>query len=415
MRRVDIIPLIGGMSIAGERAFGSRPDYFVSWTPFAGNDRHIVEYYDREVPYVVLDDGGKRPHRKKIDVVASVCPCAGLSLLSGHASADNAKNEWMYRAAEYVLTELRPEVYWGENAPQLAGKLGAPVRERLRRIGREHGYTLSLYTTKSLLHGTPQVRARSFYFFWKGDKTPVLEYFDEPITKIEDVIASAKGNTQQEVINEKTPSRDDPYYRFILEHLHGGATHREFVSKILDRETARNSSLSYIEKFFERDWRPVRDWLKAEAARQSGDRDRLLLEREVSKCEYRIKKKEMGKGYMLWSTCWPKGYIGAFVSHLPHSLTHPRQDRYITYREAMTIMGLPQDFQLQDASKRNTNHICQNVPVKTATDMANEVKAYLEGKRQTVRSKALIIQRNESRVIQHEGEERPTLDAFLAA
>jgi hypothetical protein len=42
----------------------------------------------------------------------------------------------------------------------------------------------------------------------------------------------------------------------------------------------------------------------------------------------------------------------------------------------MTIMGLPSDFELLNP-KKSANHICQNVPVQTATDMAEETKKYL--------------------------------------
>jgi hypothetical protein len=58
-------------------------------------------------------------------------------------------------------------------------------------------------------------------------------------------------------------------------------------------------------------------------------------------------------------------------------LTHPDEDRYINYREAMTIMGLPDDFELLHP-KKNSNHICQNVPVQTARDIASEIKVCLE-------------------------------------
>ena len=41
-------------------------------------------------------------------------------------------------------------------------------------------------------------------------------------------------------------------------------------------------------------------------------------------------------------------------------------------------MGLPKDFILQGGVK-NLNHICQNVPVTTATDMADNVLKYVKG------------------------------------
>ena len=82
-------------------------------------------------------------------------------------------------------------------------------------------------------------------------------------------------------------------------------------------------------------------------------------------------------------TTVPKQHIGAFVGHLPTSLTHYRQDRYLTVRECMAIMDLPSDFELLDP-KSNLNHVCQNVPVSTAADMAHEVSEALNGRRERV-------------------------------
>jgi len=61
-------------------------------------------------------------------------------------------------------------------------------------------------------------------------------------------------------------------------------------------------------------------------------------------------------------------------------LTHPDEDRFLTIRECLSIMKLPEDFILQGGLK-NINHICQNVPVTTAQDMAEEVFAYVNGRK----------------------------------
>lgn len=195
IKHASIIPLIGGETIGAERAFGTRPDYLLSYSPFQNNDRHIVAYYENEVPYILLDQGGTPPHH--VDVISSVCPCAGLSSLSTAYGASNPTNDWLTRVARQVLTEFSPTVYFGENAPYLAGNVGKPVRDEMYRIGRDAGYSFSVYRTKSLLHGVSQVRERSFYFFWKGDKVPLLRYFDRPHEKIEDTIMSATGNSQR--------------------------------------------------------------------------------------------------------------------------------------------------------------------------------------------------------------------------
>ena len=62
----SIIPLIGGETIAMQNAFGKRPDYMLSYKAFGANDSQLLNYYKNEVPYHVLDEGGKAPH--KVDV-----------------------------------------------------------------------------------------------------------------------------------------------------------------------------------------------------------------------------------------------------------------------------------------------------------------------------------------------------------
>jgi hypothetical protein len=80
---------------------------------------------------------------------------------------------------------------------------------------------------------------------------------------------------------------------------------------------------------------------------------------------------------------------------MPTSIAHPDEDRYITVREALAIMKLPKDFQLQGGLK-NLNHICQNVPVTTAQDMAQAVKDYLDGKLDVIESE-FMVQDNKTR------------------
>ena len=389
----SIVPLIGGESIGATRAHGQEPDYFLSYKAFESNDSHIRNYY-KNVPYYVLDEGGKAPH--KVDVIHTVCPCAGLSTLSAGFGDDNENNKWMIETANLVLGDLQPRVFWGENAPGFAGKIGNTVRNQLKQIGKDNGYTMSVYRTKSLLHGLPQVRERSFYFFWKDTKVPLMNWYERPYTPIEDLIKNVNSNFQTEPINNKKPT-DNPYYKYLLEELKGGMTHKEFAEHV-DPESVRNSTvLTHIER--EKNYMEVAEWMEAKG-----------YEREVEKCKYRYEKLKNGGQIMRRTTIVPRNYIGAFVGHYPNSLAHPVEDRYINYREAMTIMGLPEDFELLNP-KKNTNHICQNVPVQTATDMATEVVAYLNGER-TMVDTDYILQYNHSKKSEYI-EKTDTLEAFL--
>ena len=156
------VPLIGGETLAMENVFAKKPKYILSYSAFAANDSQLLEHYNHEVPYHVIDEGNGRTDH--VDVVNAVCPCAGLSSLSPSASTDNKANDWMIESAKYVLSKVKPKVFWGENAPRLASKMGAPIVKQLRKIAKENGYTMSLYKTKSKMHGLSQTRDRSFYF-----------------------------------------------------------------------------------------------------------------------------------------------------------------------------------------------------------------------------------------------------------
>ena len=393
-KHASIVPLIGGETIGQINAFGTKPDYLLSYTPFSNNDSHIVNHL-KDVPYILLDQGGKHP--SYVDVVNAVCPCAGLSSLSPSSSSDSAVNDWMTITAKYVLEEMKPQVFWGENAPRLAGEMGKPVIAKLNKIAKDNGYTISLYRTKSLLHGLSQVRERSFYFFWKGDKVPVFKYFDEHRISIEDQINLVKTeSTQQEVTNKKTPSKDDPYYRYVLEVMHGGISHAEFQKTL----TKSADAMHYIEENGH-NYRMVKPFFEKNGySKLAGKMDAMQ------------DKLDAGGNLMRRASYIPKDYIGAFVGHLPVSMTHHSEDRYLTYRECMTIMGLPQDFELLNPT-RNLNHVCQNVPVHTATDMAMEIKAVLEGKRDMMKG-TLMYQFNPQKSFEIRDADPPnSLQAFL--
>jgi len=400
MKYVGIIPLIGGMDIAHGKVLGHRPEYLVSWTPFSSNDSHLVNYYEGEVPYVLVDNGDKRP-AGKIDVVHSTCPCAGLSTLSKKASPLNPINEWMTTCAEYVMGEMRPEVYWGENAPALSTAMGTPVREKIREVGKKHGYVMSCYKTKSLLHGVPQIRERTFYFFWRGNHVPLLNYYARPHVKIEDLISAPHGNFQTEPVRPGKITAD-PLYTYAREALLDGASHRDIVAglekttQILDIVQSHVPGKEPAQAFLD-----AADWLRAHD-----------MERTAAFCERVSKKFGTDSGMMRRSINLPKDYIGAFVGYLPTNVAHPVEDRHLSYRECMAIMGLPDDFELL-SPKRNLNHVCQNVPVGTASDMVEEVRAALEGERPRIRAD-YVFQSNHRQTHESLIDDKPTIEGIFS-
>ena len=395
MKYASIVPLIGGETIAMEQVFKSKPEYMVSYEPFMGNDVHIVEHYKKAVPYHILQGTQDYKNFGGVDVVNTVCPCAGLSSLSPSASTENASNDWLSITSEYVLGHVQPTVFWGENAPRLGSKMGEPIVKCLREIGKKNGYTFSIFKTKSLLHGLSQTRDRVFYFFWKSETVPLFEYIKRPHQRIEEAIRSVDRLDDDPMnipTNKKTPS-DDPYYKYVLEEIEGGITHKQFSNKI----TKSANLFDWIELHTK--YNEVSKWMNSKG-----------YEREAARCDRMYKKLDDGFNIMRKGVEVPKDYIGAFVGHLPHCLTHPDEDRYLTVREAMEVMKLPRDFVLQGGVK-NLNHICQNVPVTTAADMASQIKKYLEGGLDRVETD-FLIQNNKNQT--HHYEKVPnTLEAFI--
>lgn len=388
------VPLIGGETLAMENVFGSRPKYIMSYEAFVANDSQLMEHYNHSMPYNLLDNF--TGHLREVDVVNTVCPCAGLSSLSPSASTDNKANDWMIESAKYVLSHVKPKCFWGENAPRLASKMGEPIVKKLRAIAKENGYVMSLYKTKSKLHGLSQTRDRSFYFFWKGDRIPHMSFYERPYEKIEDTILNAfvsDDDPMNELTNKAKPS-DNPFYKYVLEELEGGITHKEFQQKI-DKTI---NPLDYLEnrgiKYDE-----VSEWMAANG-----------YDKQAERCLQIHKKLESGGNIMRKTTEIPKDYIGAFVGHMPTCLTHPVEDRYLTIRECLAIMKMPSDFQLQ-GGRKNLNMICQNVPVTTAEDMAQNIHDWLDGKLDT-REAAFAVFDNKTKTVHYE-EAPQTIESFI--
>ena len=56
----SIVPLIGGETIAMENVFGKRPEHIMSYTGFQANEEHLLNHYNNEVPYHILDEGNPK-------------------------------------------------------------------------------------------------------------------------------------------------------------------------------------------------------------------------------------------------------------------------------------------------------------------------------------------------------------------
>lgn len=362
----SIIPLIGGMSVANKKATGDDPAFIISYPAFEANDSHCVNHF-KETPYVVIDpETNQLPEVanalfEEVDFISTVCPCAGLSMLNSSREqsgksrgADAAQNDWMYKSAELVLEQIRPKVFWGENAPGLYSNMGVKVVEKLREIGKKNGYSFSVVKTNTFLHGIPQHRMRTFYFFWKNSEAPIMGYYKREAPMLGDYL---------EQVPEGASMMDRPF---------GLGDIRENGWFLYAREKGWDTK-----RLIESSYKTMFHWVMGEKLiddclewSEKNSQDSMF------KFINHIKRKLADdKG---WWDGTPLIFNDATNAIIAKNacVVHPNKERGITIREAMHLMGLPHDFEMVSNAM---NHICQNVPVTTATDWTNEIIRFIKG------------------------------------
>ena len=101
MKHAGIVPLIGGEILASDDAYGKMPEYLMTYSGFMGNEEHLIKHYKEkgyDIPYHVLDEN-PGVKLENVDVVSSVCPCAGLSTYHNSHGEQNENNQWMEKSS----------------------------------------------------------------------------------------------------------------------------------------------------------------------------------------------------------------------------------------------------------------------------------------------------------------------------
>lgn len=393
-----MIPLIGGMTVGNRKATGSDPKFMVSWPAFHNNDSHIVDYL-KDVPYHVLPSEGedlltpsiRDSWYEKLDFVSSVCPCAGLSMLNNATNSatsrgsDAAQNEWIYKSAGWVLENLRPAVYWGENAPGLFSSVGSGVRTKLQVIAEANGYSLSIVKTDTYLHGIPQHRLRTFYFFWRDGNAPLLEWKtkSQGDTDLADYLKEIPVSAayQDEFFTRNYPVTSWKLYEYVLEKT--GLTDLEFRKQYLGALYHYISSKGWID----------------DAAKWMDERYPDYKGEERTKLEHIKRKLADDKGFWDSSPFFVDKYVNAIIGKNMHTIVHPTENRFLNVRECMWLMGLPHDFNLVGAGRKTWNHIAQNVPTNTAAYYTSQVMKYVKGELKDSGSRFLMQDNISQRVL----------------
>lgn len=358
---------MGGMVLGAKKATGQDPEYILSYDAFSSNDSHCRLNFP-DTPYGLIGDediSWDRPFTENIrgvDVVVSLCPCAGLSALNSSKKEGSAKargadaiqNEWMYKSSEYVLENVQPQVLWGENAPGLYTALGKDVADRLYQIGKKHGYSFTVIKTSTFLHGIPQRRMRSFYFFWKSDTAPVLEWMKKESPTLEEYLSHAPIGEYSSKAFMKEPLTDDPMYRWL----------RDVEGKTMKDAAAEGAKTMLLYVF-----------------RKEGRLESLLNYMRglnEKKAEGYVKLFERAQLKKVWDATphINTGDMPAVVGRTLQLAVHPTEERWMSVQELMWMMGMDENYKL---AHEGFQQISQNVPVPTAADWMEQVVKWLNG------------------------------------
>ena len=384
MKYITFIPLIGGMAIANMQATGKKPEFVLSYDAFAKNESNLKNYWP-DVDWHLLDAETNQLVEdveldySDIDFVSSVCPCAGMSGLNcANRGADNAANNWLYKSAEYILGTIKPKVYFGENAPGLYSEQNVKVLNKLREYGRQYGYAFTIYKTDTYRHGIPQHRMRTFFFFWKGECCPQMDWYNHPSElPFEEWILDKNVGTQTTHLKNYGTTSVYPEMRWIME-TRCDNDYSKYVAMFhkLNDENSIRTPYEYIEH--NNLWQEYRDWLvndpnKDKPMHGQGKRTPMYY------IDYRWGKVKQGLGYFAPQPIVYKGAANAVISKNMWWTLHPIENRYLTTREIMSLMGLPNDFEL---ITKNLQQVTQNVPVCTAKDMTEQVVKFINGELQ---------------------------------
>jgi site-specific DNA-cytosine methylase len=397
-----LIPLIGGQMLGAEKAFGKPPEAIYSYSGFEANDGHYVNYQQvtkgRDIPYVLLDS--ENPNIKQVDVVSGTPPCAALSQLNTGLTEESkgakcAKNEFMYQVFQDGIDVLGAKVVIVENAPALYTNKGRPVANRLYEICAERGYSLSLYKTSTRYHGVPQGRDRTFAIGWKSSTSPVLNWYNRDRKSFSEYLQEIPDDALQHdlIINKNVP--EEPYYTFIKTK-----TNRDVREIMLEEDV--KTTLNYVNK---------KGWMKEanEWFHKTGH------EKGIKYSDHAIKKYADGLGVWDGSVHVFGDYMNAVIGRNMVDTIHPTEDRSLTIREALHMMGFPEDFELLGGLPK-VNHIAQNVPVPTSRDLHFEIGKFLRGEL-TLSDTTYLRQNNHKQLMEFDPNGKdttPSLEEFMS-
>lgn len=408
-------PLIGGMPIGFEQSFGVPPKAII--TAGFQNDEHYIHYqnevHQKNIPIInmnltyteFLNEESEILFNSligNVNCLMHVAVCAGLSMLNSsnegskaRGSADNDQNKNMFELSELGF-RLQADTVVFENAPGAYTKMGKETIDVLQGKADAFGYSTHLLKTDTIFHGVPQKRTRTFISFYKNSNPPIFEYEHKKMPVLSDYLS----DLNEDLIHYDHPGSPlDLFYEFVLDYTNSENFIQAKTKLRGDSDRSVTSLQLTADIGFEEAIKYFKDRMN------SSDED--LLSKAIKISEHCNNKVKAGKGYWDSSLILTNDgkFTNAVVGKSYMSILHPTEERTLNLRELMHLMGLPHDFNLVHM---NPHHITQNVPVKTAKYIADQLSKYIRSELNI--SEAKFVKQDNTKQRIDEGSLVSTLD-----
>ena len=227
-------------------------------------------------------------------------------------------------------------------------------------MAKETGYSIIYYRTDTQYHDNCQKRKRTFIIFLKKDFAPQMG-FEHIETNYDEYFARIpKDATQQIPLDINVVNCVN---LFCIEYLKDkfGEDWRNCITNIFD----------YLikNKLFDE----VMDYINTKSS--ASDKQKETMNKFFTHVKYKL---SLNRGFYHALPYIPRdGKLPAVMFKMMQSVLHPYEDRLLSIRECLHLMGHPHDYELQGNPLREYNKIGQNVPVRTAYWIISEaLRAY---------------------------------------
>lgn len=322
MTVTHFLPTIGNLLFTCDE-LGLKTKYCFSFDDF--KDRNEIFKLNRKEDLTILTDFEFKKYVKKngiepTDIQISIPPCKGLSQIASNAGIGNPANIWIYESIKWFIAQNN-SVLLLENALELSYKKNRELLKNIWKLLQDtgRGYKINVIKTAAMCHGVPQRRRRTILFIHKSSQLLKLKHIpfeDKDVAGFFDEVKKMDNSLYPETIEWRQSKR---WLRFIKE--------KNLIRRLRTDLGKPKNLLALFIKEYKKD--------------KSYFGDFNYLEKVVK----RVIRKNGGGNLLVFPQFNP-AYTPAINYKNVSLFLHPREDRFLSLREVLYLMGMPAKFKL---------------------------------------------------------------------